>query len=224
MRKITLKEAKKICLKKKDCIVMSQYRKLSIRITMHIYRTGILPWHITRITLGIGLIGAWFFLLGEWIWLIAGAILLQLSFLLDCVDGEIARINKTGSAFGAWLDARVDYFTVACIIGAAATGQFFLNDNTIFLTIGIIALINFSMVSSVISTRIAYVERSDLTPVIGNRRYIGNRSLSVIILTIAALTNTIFYALLLFATVWGIIWIKIVIDFYKIAKDKKVKK
>ena len=40
--------------------------------------------------------------------LLAGALLLQVSLVLDCVDGEIARATRTFSAFGAWLDASLD--------------------------------------------------------------------------------------------------------------------
>jgi phosphatidylglycerophosphate synthase len=37
-----------------------------------------------------------------------GALLLQVSIVLDCVDGEIARVTRTRSPFGAWLDAATD--------------------------------------------------------------------------------------------------------------------
>lgn len=65
-----------------------------------------------------------------WGWLIAGAVLFHLSFVIDCMDGKIARLNGTGSVFGAWLDyvfdrLRVVVCTVALMGGQyARTGEF----------------------------------------------------------------------------------------------------
>ena len=64
-----------------------------------------------------------------WGWLVAGAVLFHLSFVIDCMDGKIARLNGTGSMFGAWLDFMFDRIRVfLCAIALfggqyAATGQ-----------------------------------------------------------------------------------------------------
>jgi phosphatidylglycerophosphate synthase len=51
-------------------------------------------------------------------WLVAGALLFHLSFVIDCMDGKIARLNGTGSVFGAWLDYVFDRLRiVVCTIG-----------------------------------------------------------------------------------------------------------
>ena len=39
---------------------------------------------------------------------ITAAILFQLAFLLDCMDGKLAHIRRSDSAYGAWLDAASD--------------------------------------------------------------------------------------------------------------------
>ena len=39
---------------------------------------------------------------------VAGAVLLYLSFVLDCVDGQLARYTRAFSPLGAWLDATFD--------------------------------------------------------------------------------------------------------------------
>jgi phosphatidylglycerophosphate synthase len=55
---------------------------------------------------------------GDYGWLLLGALLFHLSFVLDCMDGKIARLNGTGSVFGAWLDYVFDRLRVAvCTIG-----------------------------------------------------------------------------------------------------------
>jgi hypothetical protein len=40
--------------------------------------------------------------------LIVGAVLFHLSFVVDCMDGKIARLNGTGTVFGQWLDFVLD--------------------------------------------------------------------------------------------------------------------
>ena len=40
--------------------------------------------------------------------LVAGAVLLYLGFVLDCVDGQLARYTRHFSAWGGWLDTMAD--------------------------------------------------------------------------------------------------------------------
>ncbi|MEU4564781.1 CDP-alcohol phosphatidyltransferase family protein [Actinoplanes sp. NPDC023936] len=82
------------------------------------------PWRwVTpnRLTFGAFLIGlgsAACFWQQDYRWLLAGAVLYHLSFVLDCVDGKIARLNGTGSLFGTWLDYVFDRLRVlTCAIG-----------------------------------------------------------------------------------------------------------
>ena len=60
--------------------------------------------------------------------MIAGAILLQLAFTFDCVDGQLARYTRTFTKLGAWLDSVFDrtkeYLVFAGLaIGASRTGD-----------------------------------------------------------------------------------------------------
>ncbi|MFA4855166.1 MAG: CDP-alcohol phosphatidyltransferase family protein [archaeon] len=217
---LSLKELQAVCFKESDCIIMGNYRKLSTRITMRLYKKGILPWQITLAAFAVALVGAGLFLFGQYPYLVAGVLLLQVSFILDCVDGEIARINKTGSPFGAWLDPTVDFYSTAAFMGAAAIGQYFLLNDAAFLIAGIPAVISFAMVSYMVSTRARYVEKSDLKPTVGisSKRRIGNRGLSMALITVGALTNQIFPLLLIFTVVWTGVWIKMVFDFYALTK------
>src|SRR3954452_185464 len=51
-------------------------------------------------------------------WGVAGAGVFHVSFVLDCMDGKIARLNDMGSLFGAWLDYVFDRLRVlVCTIG-----------------------------------------------------------------------------------------------------------
>jgi phosphatidylglycerophosphate synthase len=91
-------------------------------------RLGLSPNQVTVLSMLVGSLAAAGFATGERWGLIAGAVLLQLAFLLDCVDGQLARYTQTFSPVGAWLDAVFDrtkeYLVYAGLaIGAARTGD-----------------------------------------------------------------------------------------------------
>lgn len=95
-------------------------RRISRRLTPLALRWGLRPNPITIASLVIGLAAAGAFATGERIGLVAGALLLQLSLVVDCVDGEVARYTRAFSPLGAWLDASTDRVKeYACYAGLA---------------------------------------------------------------------------------------------------------
>lgn len=83
-------------------------RRISAPLTPIAIRHGVSANSVTAGSALVGLLGATLFAVGGRPALAAGAILLQLSLVLDCVDGEIARATRTHSAIGGWLDAATD--------------------------------------------------------------------------------------------------------------------
>jgi hypothetical protein len=90
-------------------------------------RAGLTPNQVTVIALCIGLLAATAFATGERAGYIAGAVLLYLSFVADCVDGQLARYTGQFSKFGAWLDSVFDrakeYAAFAGLGIGAASGE-----------------------------------------------------------------------------------------------------
>lgn len=83
-------------------------RKFSRSLTHFLLRTALTPNHITVLSCLIGLFGATcFFQAGYW-GPVFGALFLQLSAVLDCCDGEVARMKFLESRLGAWLDITLD--------------------------------------------------------------------------------------------------------------------
>ena len=83
-------------------------RKLSRPLTQLFLRTPLTPNQITLLSCLIGLFGAAsFFQAGYW-GPVFGALLLQLSAVVDCCDGEVARMKFLESPLGAWLDITLD--------------------------------------------------------------------------------------------------------------------
>lgn len=71
----------------------------------------------------VGLGAAACFWQGDRTGLLAGALLFHLGFVLDCMDGKIARLNGTGSMFGTWLDYVFDRLRVVTCALAMFGGQ-----------------------------------------------------------------------------------------------------
>ena len=57
-------------------------------------------------------------------WLVGGALLFHLSFVVDCMDGKIARLNGTGTMFGVWFDFIFDRLRVVLCTIALMGGQY----------------------------------------------------------------------------------------------------
>ena len=83
-------------------------RKFSKLFTWAAVRLRVTPNQITLISFAIGLLSAYEFSRGDFWSIFTGALLLQLSIIVDCVDGELARYTRRFSQLGAWLDAITD--------------------------------------------------------------------------------------------------------------------
>ena len=86
--------------------------------------TRVTPNQITWAALVLGLGAAACFAQGDWQWLVAGAVVYHVSFILDCMDGKLARLTGKGSAFGAWLDYIFDRVRVLACAVALMGGQY----------------------------------------------------------------------------------------------------
>jgi hypothetical protein len=95
-------------------------RPLSRLMTPTVLRLALTPNQVTVASVAVGLGAAALFATGRPAALVAGAVLLQLSLVLDCVDGDVARYTRRFSPLGAWLDASTDRLKeFACYAGLA---------------------------------------------------------------------------------------------------------
>jgi Family of unknown function (DUF5941)/CDP-alcohol phosphatidyltransferase len=85
-------------------------------------RRGWSPNAVTVLSAGVGLCAAAGFATGERWGLVAGALLLQAAFTLDCVDGQLARYTGTFSRLGAWLDGMLDRAKEYAVYAGLAIG------------------------------------------------------------------------------------------------------
>ncbi len=83
-------------------------RRASTPVTALALRLGLSPNQISLLSLAVGLLAALSFATGTWPGLLVGALLMQASLVIDCVDGEVARFTRSFSDLGAWIDASTD--------------------------------------------------------------------------------------------------------------------
>ncbi|MEU4556872.1 CDP-alcohol phosphatidyltransferase family protein [Actinoplanes sp. NPDC023936] len=93
----------------------------------------ITPNVLTLLATVIGVGAMVFFAIGDRWALAAGALMFHLSFVVDCMDGKIARLNGTGTIFGQWLDFVLDRVRVFFCAVALFGGQYVQTDNVAYL-------------------------------------------------------------------------------------------
>ncbi len=89
---------------------------VTIRLLPAVLRIpGVTPMRLSLLGLSVGAVSAFAFAAG---WLTAGALLFQVRYLVDCLDGKVARVRGQTSAWGAFSDLAIDVVTVAACYAA----------------------------------------------------------------------------------------------------------
>ncbi len=99
-------------------------RTFSRLLTRLFLRLKCSPNTITMVATAVGLVSAVGFGLGTYAAGIIAALLFQLAAIIDCCDGEVARLTFTESPFGAWLDIAMDNVVHIAIFAGIACGAY----------------------------------------------------------------------------------------------------
>ncbi|MFE1948955.1 MULTISPECIES: CDP-alcohol phosphatidyltransferase family protein [Streptomyces] len=137
-----LREVRRITQKKRDAwwtvLLVDPVATPLVRLTAR--WTRITPNQITWGALLLGLVSAACFAMGDWRWLILGAVVYHLSFILDCMDGKVARLTGQGSVFGAWLDYIFDRIRVMACAVALMAGQYHRTGELIYVWLAVVVV------------------------------------------------------------------------------------
>jgi phosphatidylglycerophosphate synthase len=82
------------------------------------------PNAVTMVAMGIGMLAALAFARGGYVAGVVGAVLFQLAAIVDCCDGEVARLTFTESALGAQLDLFTDNVVHMAVFAGIGIGAF----------------------------------------------------------------------------------------------------
>ncbi len=111
---------------------------ISIRLTWLVANfTKLSPNAVTVLSFLFSLISAYLFYLGEPVYLVMGAFVYEFGFILDTVDGKLARLTGKISTTGALLDVYLDNIRVFANLFALVIGQYQLLGESKYLIIGL---------------------------------------------------------------------------------------
>ena len=205
-------------------LITRSYRSVSEPITKILIKTKITPNQITTIGLLISIITAFFLALGEWKYLILGAIGVQIVLISDLLDGQIARYKNMKTVFGGWYDNIANKIFKYILFLGAAIGAYRISGDPIILIIGAIAIFNVTMIAFVSNLRSFHdfaKGHADL-PKFG-RFDTPFGLLTMVALSIFALFNILALFLWFFAIFGTIGWLKQIYSHYKLARKYKPK-
>lgn len=111
-------------------------KPISFAITRRLVGTAVTPNQISVVNFGIALLAALCLASLDYPIRVLGAILMQLSSILDGCDGEVARLKNQCSKLGAWLDTIFDDLTNNLFFLAIAIGLWRTTESGWYLGIG----------------------------------------------------------------------------------------
>lgn len=128
------------CRKEEDGIVSTHFnRYLSLAISRRLANYPISPNYITIGNLILGLTAAFLVSLGEYWFVLFGALLLQANSILDGVDGELARMRLQSSVMGEWLDTLGDDIANVLFFAALGYGAWQRTGSKLWLWVAILS-------------------------------------------------------------------------------------
>ena len=213
----TLHKAERILtdkLKKSSDGPVSRYlnRPLSLIISKYLVKTDITPNQISFFSFVLSLIASAFFLLGNYMALATGGVLVQVASIIDGCDGEVARLKHQESDFGGWFDAVLDRYADAFILLGLTCYTLVPGYNFLPLFIGFMAIIGSFMNSYTADKYDGLMKK-----LLGEEKsyFRIGRDVRMFIVFIGAIVNQAFLTLLFLALLMNIENIRRVVVCYK---------
>lgn len=93
---------------------------INLRLARLLLRTPVTPNQVTIVSFALTLVSSWCLLHIDLKYQMSGAVLLLCGYLLDCLDGDLARLKNMKSPIGAMLDPMLDRFGELAVMIAVA--------------------------------------------------------------------------------------------------------
>ncbi|MFW6140608.1 MAG: CDP-alcohol phosphatidyltransferase family protein [Acidobacteriota bacterium] len=189
-------------------------RPLAWPIVKTLKPTKITPNQVSVASFLIGIGGAVCFAMGSPFWFIAGGILAQLSSIVDCADGMLARAKNIETVFGRYLDIFLDRLVEFFLIGSVGLGLFKYTGQSLFLIIALLGSAAYFLHVSLYYITIHYFHnkvRGDTSE---------SRAVLLILMLFFSVINRLDIAIWFFLAVGVFTNVYIVIDFIR-SQNKK---
>ena len=104
--------------------------------------TALTPNHVTVASFVVYGIGVALIVVGGW-WSVLAALALPLSYVLDCLDGQLARYTDQSSAIGDYLDKTLDVLKILFINVAMALAAVKITGQSYYFLLGLLSCFGF---------------------------------------------------------------------------------
>jgi phosphatidylglycerophosphate synthase len=164
------------------------------------------PNQVTIVAFAIGLVAAFGFAHGGWFGGVLGALLLQWSAVIDCCDGEVARLTFSESTNGYYLDITCDNIVHVAVFAGIAWSSYQVLGQTYVLLLG--GLAAFGTIMSFVVVLITRYGRVRAPSARLDRliEALANRDFSILLI-ICALTGTLQWFLWALAVGVNLFWL-----------------
>jgi CDP-L-myo-inositol myo-inositolphosphotransferase len=173
-------------------------RPISLRISKLLLKTGITPNQISILSFFIGLAGASFFFVGEYFYLVLGAMLIHIHSVVDGCDGEVARLKLRQTKYGGWLDSVLDRYADAAIILGLVYGYWSVSGDMTIWVIGFFAMIG-GFLNSYTSDKYDSIFKNG--DVVKGSKFRMGRDVRLLLIVIGVLTNQVLIMLIILAVI-----------------------
>ena len=162
-------------------------RKCSRPLTQLLLKTPLTPNVITLLAMSIGLAAAAAFAYGGYAAGIVGAVLFQCAVVVDCCDGEVARIKRLESPFGDRLDVLADNVVHLAIVGGI-TWTAYREEGSLYLVLGLLAVAGM-VIDMLVMIKEASADDAGGSGIDELLARLANRDFSVLILLFALIAH-----------------------------------
>jgi len=137
-------------------------RHISLAISRRIVNFSITPNQITVFAILLGILASFIASSGNYFEVLVGASMLQISSIIDGVDGEIARMRVQGSVLGEWLDTIGDDVVNICFVLAIGYGSSISGVHTIWPYLAVLCAFLMFFISAIYYVWLARAGRGDI--------------------------------------------------------------
>lgn len=133
-------------------------RKTGHYVTWVAVRLGLSANQISVFAIAVAVVGSLFLGWANINYRVFGAVLLNIWLILDCVDGDIARLTNTASSSGEFMDALGGYYATAGIYVGSGFGAWQFTGRLEWVIVGTMTSV-LSLLSRLINTKAHLIER-----------------------------------------------------------------
>jgi phosphatidylglycerophosphate synthase len=184
-------------------------RPLAWPIVKGLKSTKITPNQVSVASFVIGIGGAACIAVGSPAWFIAGGIMAQLSSIVDCADGMLARAKESETVFGRYLDIFLDRMVEFFLIGSIGLGMYRNTGKSLFLILALLGSAIYFLHVSLYYITIHYSQNK----VRGDTG--ESRAVLLILILFFAVINRLDIAIWIFLVVGTLTNVYVIVDFFR---------